>query len=166
MGSKALSIATGAAMLLAGCDASEDAAAQGSDGAPGYVIDPVTGEERMVIEGKDGAVALRAGPQVPASLPPGFSLFPGAAVLHTAQVTRPDGEAVLATFTADAPAAAVMEHTSKEALAAGFAITAALETGEVSTITATRAADGARLSLTVTAGTPARGQLTIDTGGR
>lgn len=160
---KALLMACVAGALLGGCDA------QGPDAAgakpPGeHSVDPVTGERRITIHREDGPVTLREGAGVPVSLPAGFSPFPGARVVSNAIAARPDGEGVLLTFEADAPAQEVIAHTRSEAEAAGFSVDVDLATGDTRTIAGTRASDRATFSLTVTQGAPATGQLSASTG--
>lgn len=159
---KAVAAALALAPVLAACGGQSDAAQLP---AAEHTIDPVTGETRMTIHGKQGPATLRAGPAVPVSLPPGFTLPAGARVTGNALAKRPGGQGVLVSFESDAPVAELIAHTRAEAEAAGFALTVDLDTAEARTIAGTRARDRATLSLTVTQGPPATAQLSISTSG-
>ncbi len=127
-----------------------------------HTIDPATGEARITIPQKDGIATLRSGPNVPVSLPEGFSLFAGARIVGNSLVTRPGGgQNALVTFETDAPAADVITHYREQAKAAGFAIAIEQTTGDTTILVAERKGDGARLSATATQGSPATGQLIV-----
>ncbi|WP_143738403.1 hypothetical protein [Erythrobacter colymbi] len=163
MHDRALRMALAAALAasLAACDDAGDAAQPTAE----HTVDPATGETRMTIHGKDGPATLHAGPAVPVSLPPGFTLPPGARVTSNALAARPGGQGVLLSFETDAPAPEVIAHTRREAEAAGFRIEIDLDTAEARTIAGVRAKDRATVSLTVTQGTPATAQLALSAGG-
>jgi len=142
-------------------------------GAPGsgprtkteHTIDPATGEARITIPQQDGIATLRSGPNVPVSLPEGFSLFAGARIVGNSLVTRPGGgQNALVTFETDAPAADVITHYREQAKAAGFAIALEVTAGDTIILIGERKVDGARLSATATDHTPATGQLVIGLG--
>jgi hypothetical protein len=162
---KALVLASGAALALlaAACkDGGEGAGAgAGADGGRGYTIDPATGEHRMTIKREAGEARLRSGAAVPVALPEGFTLFPGTRVRENARVTQPGGEGMLVTFEADAPAAELAAHYRDAGVAAGFAIEADLDTNGTRLVSAVRAGDEARLTVTATQGKPTIGQLFI-----
>lgn len=127
-----------------------------------HTIDHATGETRITIPQKDGIATLRSGPNVPVTLPEGFSLFPGSRVVGNSLVARTDdGQNTLVTFDTDAAAADVIAHYRKQAKAAGFAIALELTTGDTTILVAERKGDGARLSATATQGSPATGQLIV-----
>lgn len=152
---------TAMALLLAACDSASDAVQPTAE----HTVDPATGETRMTIHGRDGPATLHAGPAVPVSLPPGFTLPPGARVTGNAIVARPGGQGVLLTFESDVPAPELVAHTRAEAEAAGFQIEIDLDTAEARTIAGTRAGDKATFSLTVTSAAPVSAQLAISAGG-
>jgi hypothetical protein len=161
MHAKAFLVAGGAALALLAAACKDDADGAGAHLGRGYTIDPATGEHRMTIKREDGETTLRAGAAVPVALPEGFSLFPGTRVRENARVTQPGGEGLLLTFEVDGPVAGIADHYRDAAKAAGFAIKADLETGDTRLISAVRAVDKARLTLTATEGKPTTGQLSI-----
>ena len=160
----ALILAGSAALMLAACGAdSPEAGTAADDVGAQYTIDPATGEIRMTIRRETGEATLRSGARVPVSLPAGFSLFPGSRVVSNSLVTRPDGQGILITFETAAPAEAVIAHYRAEAEAAGFAIQLELAANGSVLVGGKRARDGASLSVTATTGTPATGQIIINT---
>ncbi len=125
-----------------------------------HTIDPATGEVRMTIPDKNGAVTVLSGSKVPVTLPNGLSLFPGSRVLGNSQVTRPgSGQDTLVTFEADAPAADVIAHFRDQAKAAGFAVSLEAETGDTRILVGERGST--KLTATATQGTPTTGQIVI-----
>jgi hypothetical protein len=164
MRDRALLMAVAAAALLAGCDG-QGAGAAAADPPSEHTIDPATGERSMTIQRADGPATLRAGPAVPVSLPPGFTLPPGSRVTSNAVAARPGGQSLLLSFETDAPAPEVLAHLRREAEAAGFDLAIDLDTPEARTIAGTRASDGGTFSLTVTSVAPVSAQLSISVGG-
>ena len=154
-----------AVLALAGPGASDMLGA--GDTGPGtkteQTIDPATGETRITIPQKDGIATLRSGPNIPVTLPDGFSLFPGARVVGNSLVTRTGGaQNMLVTFDTDAPAAQVIAHYREQAKAAGFAIALEAETGDTFILVGERV--GAKVSASATRDTPTTGQLVIGLG--
>ncbi len=128
-----------------------------------HTIDPATGETRIIIPQKDGIATLRSGPNVPVTLPAGFSLFPGSRVVGNSLVMRTgEGQNTLVTFDTDAAAADVIAHYREQAKAAGFAIALEAETGDTVIMIGER--DGAKIAATATQGKPTTGQLVITLG--
>ena len=162
MHAKAFVLAGSAALALLTAACKDDAEGADAPGGRGYTIDPATGEHRMTITREDGEATLRAGAAVPVGLPEGFSLFPGTRVRENARVSQPGGEGMLVTFEADAPAADIADHYRDAAKGAGFAIEADLDTNGTRLVSAVRAGDKARLTLTATEGKPTTGQLFIN----
>lgn len=135
----------------------------GPSTATEHTIDPETGETRITIRQNDGIATLRSGPNVPVTLPMGFSLYPGARVVGNSLVTRSGGsQNTLLTFDTDASAAQVIAHYREQAKAAGFAIALEAETGDTFIMVGERGS--AKISATATQGTPTTGQLVIGLG--
>lgn len=83
-----------------------------------------SGERRASIALKgEAAATLRSGPQVPISLPSGFSVYPGATVISNTVVHRSGARQVLVVFEARAPVDAVMRHYRTQARGAGATLT-------------------------------------------
>ena len=161
MHAKAFVLAGSAALALLAAACKDGAESAGVSGGRGYIIDPVTGEHRMTIKREDGEARLRSGAAVPVALPEGFTLFPGTRVRENARVSQPGREGMLVTFEADAPATELAAHYRDAAKTAGFAIEADLETNGTQLVSAVRAGDKARLTITATKGKPTTGQLFI-----
>jgi hypothetical protein len=115
----------------------------------------------MTITGEDGDATLRAGANVPVTLPDGFSLFPGTKVISNAVVSQPDGQGTMIQFEADAPADKVIAHYREQAKAAGFAIELEMNTNGTQMIAGQRKDDSASLSVTATSGDMTTGQIII-----
>jgi hypothetical protein len=144
-------IATGTALLLAGCGSEKTGEFTTDDGKnAAYAIDEKTGETSMTITGKDGTATLRSGTDVPLDLPKGFSLFPGSKVITNTVVKQADGEGTMVMFEAAAPAETVVAHYRDQAKAAGFDIGIEMTTGDTRMIGGERKADGSSLSVTAT----------------
>lgn len=152
-----LAALTALALLAAACGSEKAARPAGQ----GYTIDPATGEHRMTITGREGEKRLRSGAAVPVGMAEGVTLFPGTKVRENARVARPGAESMLTTFEADAPVADIAAHYRDAVRAAGFAILADLDTDGTHLLSAQRADDGARLTLSVTQGDPSTGQITV-----
>jgi hypothetical protein len=158
----ALVFAGTAALALVGCGSETSGEFTTEDGKNAeYTIDEDSGETSMTISGKDGDATLRAGANVPVSLPAGFSLFPGTKVISNAVVSQPDGQGTMVQFEADAPAEKVVAHYKEQAKAAGFDIQLEMNTNGTMLIGGERKADGSSLSVTATSGDTTTGQIII-----
>jgi hypothetical protein len=151
MRSSAFIFAGSAALLLAACGSETTSEFTTADGDTGeYTIDKDSGETSMTIKSEDGESTLRAGANVPVSLPDGFSLFPGSKVVSNTVVNEPDGKGTLVTFEAQAPADKVVAHYRDAAKAAGFDIQLEMTTNGTTMVAGERKADGSSLSVTAT----------------
>jgi len=164
MRTPALIVAATAMLGLAACGSETSGEFTTADGKDGeYTIDKETGETSMTITGEDGEASLRAGTNVPVSLPDGFTLFPGSKVVNNAVVNQPDGQGTMITFEADAPADKVVAHYRDAAKAAGFEIQMEMTTNGTQMVGGERASDGATMSVTATSGEPTSGQIILAT---
>ncbi|MFM7377807.1 MAG: hypothetical protein ACKO1O_06720 [Erythrobacter sp.] len=162
----AIVMAGSAALLLAACGSETSGDFETADGKNAeYTIDKETGETSMTIESKDGESTLRAGANVPVSLPEGFSLYPGSKVVNNAVVNQPDAQGTMVAFEVDAPADKVVAHYRDAAKAAGFEIQVEVNTNGTQLVAAERKSDGSGLSVTATTGDDGKttGQITIGT---
>lgn len=158
-------MATGAALMLAACGSETSGEFKTEDGKNAeYTIDKETGETSMTIEGEDGEASLRAGVNVPVSLPAGFTLFPGTKVVNNAVVNQPDGQGTMITFEADAPADKVVAHYRDAAKAAGFDIQLEMNTNGTQMVAGERKADSATVSVTASPGEAQDGGGKVTTG--
>lgn len=158
----ALVFAGTAALALVACGSETSGEFTTADGENAeYTIDEDSGETSMTITGKDGDATLRAGANVPVSLPDGFSLFPGTKVISNAVVSQPDGQGAMVQFEAAAPADKVVAHYKEQAKAAGFAIELEMNTNGTMMIAGQRKSDGSSLSVTATPGDMTSGQIII-----
>lgn len=154
-----------AALMLAACGSSETSGEFTTEDGKNaeYTIDKDSGETSMTIKGEDGDATLRAGANVPVSLPDGFTLFPGSRVVSNAVVSQPDGAGTMITFEADVPAETVLSHYRDAAKAAGFDIQLELNTNGTLMVGGERKSDASSFSVTATDGTPTTGQIIIGT---
>lgn len=161
----ALVMATGAALMLAACGSETSGEFETADGKNAeYTIDKESGETSMTIEGEDGEASLRAGANVPVSLPAGFTLFPGSKVVHNAVVNQPDGQGTMITFEAGAPADKVVAHYRDAAKAAGFDIQLEMNTNGTQMVAGERKSDSATISVTASPGEAQDGGGKVTTG--
>jgi hypothetical protein len=159
---KAMALAATLAAMLAACGSETSGEFTTEDGKNAeYTIDKDSGETTMTITGEDGDATLRAGANVPVTLPDGFSLFPGTKVISNAVVSQPDGQGTMIQFEADAPADKVIAHYREQAKAAGFAIELEMNTNGTQMIAGQRKDDSASLSVTATSGDMTTGQIII-----
>jgi hypothetical protein len=162
MRTTALFLAGTAALTLAACGSETSGEFTTEDGKNAeYTIDKDSGETSMTIKGEDGEETLRAGSNVPVSLPAGFTLFPGTRVVNNMVVNKSGEQGTMIIFEADAPADKVVAHYRDAAKAAGFEIEVEVNTNGTLTVAGERKSDGSKLSITATSGTPTTGQLVI-----
>jgi hypothetical protein len=158
----ALIMTASAALTLTACGSETSGEFTTEDGENAeYTIDKQSGETSMTISREDGDATLRAGANVPVSLPDGFSLFPGTKVISNAVVSQPDGQGTMIQFEADAPADKVIAHYREQARAAGFAIELEMNTNGTMMVAGQRKDDSASLSVTATSGDMTSGQIII-----
>lgn len=158
-------MAGGAALMLAACGSETSGEFETADGKNAeYTIDKESGETSMTIEGEDGEASLRAGVNVPVSLPAGFTLFPGTKVVNNAVVNQPDGQGTMITFEAGAPADKVVAHYRDAAKAAGFDIQLEMNTNGTQMVAGERKADSATISVTASPGEAQDGGGKVTTG--
>jgi hypothetical protein len=149
----AILASTGAALLLSACGSETSGEIETADGKNAeYTIDKDTGETSMTIEGEDGEATLRAGANVPVSLPDGFTLFPGSKVVNNTVVNQPEGQGTMITFESAAPADKVVAHYRDAAKAAGFDIQLEMNTNGTQMVAGERKADKATVSVTASPG--------------
>jgi hypothetical protein len=164
MRKSALILASAAALALTACGSETSGEFTTADGENAeYTIDKDSGETSMTITGEDGDATLRAGANVPVSLPEGFSLFPGTKVISNAVVSQPDGQGAMVQFEADAPADTVVAHYRDQAKAAGFDIQLEMTTNDTVQIGGERKADESSILVTATTGDDSKttGQIII-----
>lgn len=111
-----------AVLFLAGC---ENRADRNEAAAPPTASPTLTsGEERHRIERPgEAAATFRSGAKVPVSLPPGFTLYPGAEVVSNTRVERGGVQRVLVVFKTPDPLDKVMLFHRGQAEAAGVGLT-------------------------------------------
>jgi hypothetical protein len=149
----AILMAGSAALMLAACGSETSGGFTTEDGKDGeYTINKESGETSMTIKGEDGEATLRAGTDVPVSLPAGFTLFPGSKVVNNAVVNQPDAQGTMITFEAEAPADKVVAHYRDAAKAAGFDIQLEMNTNGTLMVAGERKADSATISVTASGG--------------
>ncbi|WP_375290628.1 hypothetical protein [Qipengyuania sp.] len=107
-----------------GCERAEPEAPDEQTEPPGsYVADPESGTIHARIGEGESAVQLRSGSEEPVSLPPGFTLFPGARVVQNNTVEGAGAVRSLIVQTSPQPLAEVMLFYRQQASAAGIATT-------------------------------------------
>lgn len=137
-----------AAAALAGCELRhEDDEPDSRPEQPrnGYKVDAASGTTTARITNDDGTTTLRAGDEVVPWLPVGFTVYPEASVLHTAQVARGGGQSTLLTMESDDSPEEMAEYYRLEAEAAGVTLNVAIP-AEGSQTLAGRSDDGLTFS--------------------
>ena len=133
-----------AAALLLGACAQQDDRRQGA--VAGANDDPplTAGEERARIAPHgEQAATLRSGSQVPVTLPPGFTLYPGARVIANTIVERAGVRRILLTFETPNPLPSVMRFYRGQAAAAGASLAFDMGANGRASLGGTTAAQGA-----------------------
>lgn len=107
-----------------GCKGAEPEAPDEQTESPGsYVADPKSGTIHARIGEGESAVHLRSGSEGPVSLPPGFTLFPGASLVQANMVEAGGAVRSLIVQTSPQPLADIMLFYRQQASAAGIATT-------------------------------------------
>lgn len=153
------------ALALAACGSGEDGTITDDEGSDVGSYAMANGETTASIKGEDGSVtSMRSGSQVPVSLPDGFSVAEGFAVINTTNVERGDGRYVMLTMQGPQPVADVVAHYRREAEAAGVDVNVDVTTGDSTTI-AGEGKDGLAFSLMASrSGDKTAVQLTLHQG--
>lgn len=116
-----------ASLALAGCG--QEGRGDGNpDREPGlFAYDPQSGETVARIDTGEGIATMRSGENVPAVLPAGFTVFPGATVIDSTLVTRGSnaegkeaGSGALVLFESTASPAEMAEFYRRQAVQAGI----------------------------------------------
>ena len=111
------------ALTLTACGSEREGTFTTEEGDTGeYSIDTDTGETSMTIETEDGVATLRAGPDVDAELPGGFSIIDGAEVMSNTVVDAADGKGALVTFNSDKSPEEIADLYRAQAESAGVEI--------------------------------------------
>ena len=144
---------SGTALMLAACGSETSGKFTTKDGENAeYTIDKESGETSMTVKG----------PEVPVSLPGGFTLYPGAKVVTNTVVKQADGQGTMVMFETDAAPNKVVTHYREQAKTAGFDIQLEMTTNGTMMIGGERK-DGSTLSVTASPGkgSATTGQLII-----
>ncbi len=128
-----------------------------------YAFDPASGVTRASVTAADGSVTrLASGTDIPITLPPGFTQFPGSEAVENVRVEAGEGSRILLTMTSDRPLTEIAAHYRAEAEEAGIAIDVDIASDGAITL-AGRAADGGRFSLHARReGEGTRAQLSVE----
>ena len=130
-------------LIAAACVACSGEERPGAE-ATGAQDDGLTdGESRArVAVGGGAATLLRSGPKVPAIVPPGFTVYPGARIVEATLAERGERRHALVAFETRAPLADVMDFYRAQARRAGAALTLDLEGDRSASLGGTLAGGG------------------------
>lgn len=126
-----------AVAALAGCELryeDEESRSRGNQPGNGYRVDTATGTTTARITNDEGTTTLRAGENVVPWLPVGFTVYPGAQVVHTTQVARGGGQSTLLTMESEASPEEMAAHYRRQAEAAGITLGMTIPAGGSQTL--------------------------------
>lgn len=137
-----------ALVALAGC--SDPEPRRDRDSASAFQESLTAGEERARIADKNGAATtMRTGPEVPAQLPPGFTVYQGAKIVTNTVVEEAGGRRILLVFDSGDPIVDVLGFYRQQADAAGAAITFDLGGGERASLGGVLVRGGSKFAIAV-----------------
>lgn len=143
-----LILAAAAAIALTACGSEQSGTFEGEDGETGtYSVDEDDGVTRAEIKTSDGTAKMESGAGVTAKLPAGFSIFPGAKVVTTTNISSGDGSGTLVSLTSTEAPEKLVSHYKKQAEAAGIDIQMEMKT-EDGTMIAGEGKNGTGFSFT------------------
>jgi hypothetical protein len=117
-----VTILAGTAMLAA-CGSEDTATVTTEDGEAEYSVDRSSGEANIEFRGNDGeSVNIRTGANLAAGLPRGFSVYRGAKVISSSQVSHNEGSGMNVMMESSASPEDMVEFYRGQAESAGFTI--------------------------------------------
>jgi hypothetical protein len=120
-----------AALLLAGCGSSDSGTVETEDGTVEYDVERGGGEAQMRFTDDEGnETTINAGADVAASLPDGFTVYPGAQVASSTVMSGNEGQGSMTVMTSSASPQDMIAHYRRQAEAAGFAIEMEMTTND------------------------------------
>jgi len=144
------SLASIAALALAGCSSEKEGTIATDDGDVAYSLDESDGNTRVNLDGPDGEAAVETGEDLTPDLPEGLTLYPGAKVDTVSNVGLGDSAAgtLVSMITSDSPDKVTAWYKA-ETTKAGYGIEAELQTGALHMISG-KAEDGRQFSVSAT----------------
>ncbi|QZH75199.1 MAG: hypothetical protein JY451_00760 [Erythrobacter sp.] len=120
-----------AALLLAGCGGSDSGTIETEDGTVEYDADQSGDEAQIRFTDKDGnETVINSGTDVAASLPDGFTVYPGAQVASSSVMSGADGQGSMTVMTSSDSPEEMVAHYRQQAEAAGFVIEMEMTTND------------------------------------
>lgn len=114
--------ASAAAVLLASCGSGDEGTIQTGDGEVSYDVDQSGGETNVTITGEDGSTVTANSGSGEASLPDGFTIYPGATVVSSTVVNSNDGGGSMILIQSSASPEELVTFYRQQAEAAGIEI--------------------------------------------
>ncbi len=114
--------ASAAAVLLASCGSGDEGTIQTGDGEVSYDVDQSGGETNVTITGEDGSTVTANSGSGAASLPDGFTIYPGATVVSSTVVNSNDGGGSMVLIQSSASPEELVTFYRQQAEAAGIEI--------------------------------------------
>ncbi|MEL6877048.1 MAG: hypothetical protein AAGL68_02995 [Pseudomonadota bacterium] len=110
-------------LLLAACGSETSGTIEGEDGEVGeYSIDSESGETTATIKTDEGEAVIRSGENIDVDLPAGFSVYPGAKVVHNTSVTQGATTGAMVVMESEDTAEDIAEFYRQQADGAGIKI--------------------------------------------
>ncbi|VVT20359.1 hypothetical protein [Erythrobacter sp. EC-HK427] len=110
-------------LTLAACGGSDSGTIETEDGTVEYETERSGGNSEMRITDNEGnEVVVNSGEGVAASLPDGFTVYPGAEVVSSTVMNGTEGQGSMTMMTSSDTPEQMVAHVRREAEAAGFSI--------------------------------------------
>lgn len=141
-------IASVAALVaLAGCSSERSGEIETDDGTVSYTTDSAGNSTTTTITTEEGTATFTKGGQARATLPDGYTLFPGAKVMSNVEADGDGGKVNMILFQTEASPEDLESHYRKEAEAAGVKIELQM-TMENGRVIGGKTPDGSNFALT------------------
>ena len=120
---------------LAACGGPDEGTVETTDGTAEYSVDETGGDTQIRFTDNEGnETVLNTGTEVEASLPDGFSVYPGASVVSNTTMSGGNGNGALVSIQSDDKPAEVIAYYRQQAEAAGIDIQMEMQNGQATMI--------------------------------
>ena len=124
-------VISAAVLGLAACGSSDSGTIETDEGEVAYTVDENGDEMNATITNENGeTVSVQSGDGIAADLPDGFTLYPGAKVLSSTNVSSGDGSGALILLESGDTPDKIVAYYRKEAEAAGIEIKMEMKANE------------------------------------
>tara|TARA_A100001391_G_scaffold7621_6_gene4943 strand:- start:26351 stop:26845 length:495 start_codon:yes stop_codon:yes gene_type:complete len=145
-------VISAAVLALTACGSDDSDTIETEDGEVAYDVDQDSGEVNATITNADGeTVTIQSGEGAASSLPDGFTLYPGAKVVSSTNVSAGSGSGALVQLQSSAEPEEIVAFYRKEAEAAGIEIKMEMKANEAQIVSG-ESGDGLVFSINASPG--------------